>query len=116
MVSRRGVLASCALMLGLRGGADASRWPQPVLGEGPPGDVEVLLTFDDGPKPATTPAILDILAAHKIRAVFFLVGKQVLLTTQDAPGLLDRIVREGHVLANHTMWHTDLCKDDPEDA
>ena len=124
MVSLRGVLACCALVLGVRGGADASRWPQPVLGaappvalgEAPPGDVEVLFTFDDGPKPATTPAILDILAEHKIRAVFFLVGRQVLLTTKDAPELLDRIVREGHILANHTMWHSDLCKVDPEDA
>lgn len=124
MVSLRGALATCALVLGLRGGADAGRWPQPALGaEAPaarpgraPPDVEVLFTFDDGPNPATTPYILDLLAEHGVHAVFFLVGKQILRASEGAPELIDRIVREGHVLANHTMWHTDLCKDSLEDA
>ena len=126
VVSLRGVLASCALVLGLRDGADAGRWPQPVLGAAPQAalsegelgreDVEVLFTFDDGPMASTTPQILDILAQRGIRAVFFLVGKQVVRTSQDAPELLDRIVREGHILANHTMWHSDLCKDPLEAA
>jgi chitooligosaccharide deacetylase len=124
VVSLRGVLATCALVLGLRGGADAGRWPQPVLGTAPQAalgelaqqDVEVLFTFDDGPSASTTPELLDILAQHQIRAVFFLVGKQVLRMSQDAPELLDRIVREGHILANHTMWHSDLCKDPTEEA
>jgi peptidoglycan/xylan/chitin deacetylase (PgdA/CDA1 family) len=103
-------------VLGLRGGADAKTWPQPALGDTSGGDVEVLFTFDDGPKADTTPAILDILAAHNIRAVFFLVGKQVVSRHVQIPEILDRIVREGHIVANHTMWHSDLCKATEEEA
>ena len=126
MVSLRGALATCALVLGLRGGADAGRWPQPALGTGPQAalsegelarqDVEVLFTFDDGPMASTTPYVLDILAQRGIHAVFFLVGKQVVRTSREGPELIDRIVREGHILANHTMWHTDLCKDSADTA
>lgn len=63
------------------------------------GDV-VALTFDDGPNGADTAALLDLLAEHGIRAVFAVIGSQIL-----APGgadLLRRIVREGHVLCNHS--------------
>jgi peptidoglycan-N-acetylglucosamine deacetylase len=61
----------------------------------------LLLTFDDGPHPQVTPAVLDRLAAHGARAVFFVVGKHV----ARAPELLERIVREGHVLGNHSHDH-----------
>jgi peptidoglycan/xylan/chitin deacetylase (PgdA/CDA1 family) len=57
------------------------------------------LTFDDGPHPATTPALLDVLAAHGARATFFLIGGRI-------PGnepILARIVAEGHELASHLM-------------
>lgn len=58
------------------------------------------LTFDDGPNGADTAALLDVLAARGIRAVFAVVGECI-----QAPGgadLLRRIVREGHLLANHS--------------
>jgi peptidoglycan-N-acetylglucosamine deacetylase len=116
VVRLRGLLACCALVIGLSGGAGAGRWPQPVLGEAAGSDLEVLFTFDDGPNAATTPAILDILAQHGIRAVFFLIGKQVLSKNPEVPAILERTVREGHILANHTMWHTDLCEDPEEVA
>lgn len=57
------------------------------------------LTFDDGPDPATTPSLLDVLAEHRARATFFLIGERL-------PGnetLVDRIVAEGHEIANHLM-------------
>lgn len=66
----------------------------------------VALTFDDGPNGADTAALLDLLAEHGIRAVFAVVGSQILL-----PGgadLLRRIVREGHVLANHSTDFEDM--------
>jgi peptidoglycan/xylan/chitin deacetylase (PgdA/CDA1 family) len=98
-------------MVGLSGGAAAERWPQPVFGSAADtGDVEVLFTFDDGPSVTTTPRVLDLLAQRKIRAVFFLVGKQIQSTHKDVPKILERIVREGHILANHTNMHTDLCR------
>lgn len=61
----------------------------------------VLLTFDDGPHPRVTPAVLDRLRAHGARAVFFVVGKNV----GRAPEMLGRIVHEGHVLGNHSHDH-----------
>jgi peptidoglycan/xylan/chitin deacetylase (PgdA/CDA1 family) len=110
VVRLRGILACCALAIGLRSGADAKSWPQPALGDMETKDIEVLLTFDDGPSTTTTPAILDILAQRRIRAVFFLVGKQVLDKNKSIPSILDRIVRDGHIIANHTMFHKDLCR------
>lgn len=62
------------------------------------------LTFDDGPH-AHTPEILDILAAWGARATFFVVGRNI---TADTYPLLQRMVREGHALANHTYSHDTL--------
>lgn len=61
----------------------------------------VALTFDDGPHPAYTPALLDVLAHHGARATFFVIGRQV----RAHPELAARIAREGHTLANHTDSH-----------
>ena len=61
----------------------------------------VALTFDDGPDPRYTPAVLDVLREHGCRATFFAVGSNV-----DAhPDLARRIVAEGHRLSNHTHDH-----------
>ncbi|GIJ79722.1 Polysaccharide deacetylase [Micromonospora phaseoli] len=67
------------------------------------GTERVALTFDDGPDPAWTPQLLDRLKAAKVTATFCVVGTQV----RKYPGLLRRIVREGHQLCNHS-WHHDL--------
>jgi peptidoglycan-N-acetylglucosamine deacetylase len=61
----------------------------------------VALTFDDGPHPDTTPAILDALAAAGARATFFLVGSAV----ERWPALARRIVEAGHEIGNHTFRH-----------
>lgn len=61
----------------------------------------VALTFDDGPDPASTPAVLDLLAAHGRRATFFVLGSQA----QAAPSLLRRMVGEGHEVAIHGWRH-----------
>ena len=61
------------------------------------------LTFDDGPHPVYTPQILDLLAEYDARATFFVVGAMV----ETYPQLIQRIVREGHTLANHT-WNHDV--------
>lgn len=61
----------------------------------------IALTFDDGPDPQRTPALLDALAQLDCKATFFVVGDEV-----DAnPELCRRIVREGHELGNHTYSH-----------
>jgi peptidoglycan/xylan/chitin deacetylase (PgdA/CDA1 family) len=83
-------------------------WVSPAAGPTLTGDPEVIFTFDDGPDPVRTPAILDILAKYQISAIFFTVGRMV--EAPAAKAILDRILREGHVIANHTMTHGDLCR------
>ena len=62
------------------------------------------LTFDDGPDPKWTPAILDILKRENVPATFFIIGKN----GQAYPDLLRRIVNEGHEIGNHTYTHPNL--------
>jgi peptidoglycan-N-acetylglucosamine deacetylase len=62
----------------------------------------VALTFDDGPDPASTPALLDLLARKRARASFFCVGQEV---TRHAE-LARRIAAEGHLIGNHTFTHS----------
>lgn len=62
---------------------------------------EVALTFDDGPDPVHTPALLDALAELDAKATFFLVGD----TVARNPNVAQRIAREGHELGNHTYCH-----------
>jgi peptidoglycan-N-acetylglucosamine deacetylase len=61
----------------------------------------VLLTFDDGPDPEITPAVLDRLAAYDAKAVFFLVGRRV----RRASDLVRRIRAGGHAIGNHSHLH-----------
>ncbi len=62
----------------------------------------VALTFDDGPDPRSTPQLLDLLRAEKIPAAFFCIGKNVAAH----PKLAAQIVREGHLLENHSYAHS----------
>ncbi|MFJ8039889.1 polysaccharide deacetylase family protein [Kitasatospora sp. NPDC096147] len=77
-------------------------------GEAPAGEAgaepTVALTFDDGPHPEHTPQVLEVLARHGIRAAFFCIG----LHATAHPGLVRRIVAEGHLLGNHTWSHAYL--------
>lgn len=70
----------------------------------------VVLTFDDGPNPPDTAALLDLLAREQVPAVFCLVGAQA----EAHPELVRRIAREGHVLGNHSFHHDDLEDWEPE--
>jgi len=67
---------------------------------------EILLTFDDGPNPMTTPNLLDTLAKHDIKAMFFVVGER--LKSSEGRSILERAHREGHHIGNHTFTHKDL--------
>ncbi len=73
-------------------------------GDALPGEPVVSLTYDDGPDPTWTPQILDILAENDVKATFFVIGRN----SQQYPELLDRIVAEGHHVANHTSTHPEL--------
>ena len=73
----------------------------------------LLLTFDDGPHALYTPRILDILAHYRIKAVFFQIGQNIGAlgaagaagATIREPQIMERILAEGHAVANHTHTH-----------
>ncbi|HTH18473.1 MAG TPA: polysaccharide deacetylase family protein, partial [Candidatus Udaeobacter sp.] len=66
----------------------------------------IAMTFDDGPSAVLTPKLLDILAAHHIKATFFVLGEMV----AEHPEILARAVREGHEIASHSWSHPNLGK------
>lgn len=72
-----------------------------TLPDPPPGPPSVAITFDDGPHPEGTPAILEVLAAHRALATFFVVGEQVIRR----PELVRRMLSEGHGVALHGFRH-----------
>ncbi len=71
----------------------------------------IYLTFDDGPVPEVTAPILDLLKKHMAIATFFAVGENV----HRYPQLHQRILNEGHQIANHTYNHLSGWKTNKED-
>lgn len=65
---------------------------------------QIALTFDDGPNPAVTPRLLDLLQAHGARATFFLIGRNAMRY----PRLAAEIAARGHEIGNHTHDHVVL--------
>lgn len=74
----------------------------------------VALTFDDGPRAGTTSKVLDVLKAHDIKATFFVLGRAVEGSGEQGDEILQRMVDEGHILANHTMTHANMANVDSE--
>src|ERR1700730_12720555 len=66
----------------------------------------IAMTFDDGPSQKLTPKLLDLLAAHHIKATFFVIGQNVV----DHPEVVQRAIREGHEIGNHSWSHPNLGK------
>jgi peptidoglycan/xylan/chitin deacetylase (PgdA/CDA1 family) len=109
-----------ATALGLIAGgyAYAANWPtSQIFGQtlisGPDnadGSHSVALTYDDGPSPRNTPALLDVLAMHNVRATFFLIGEHV----RKHPELARRVVAGGHAIGNHTTMHPNLSRKSSE--
>jgi len=73
---------------------------------------QIALTFDDGPDPRWTPAVLDALAKAKVPATFFVIGAHA----QQYPELLRRAQAEGHLIGNHSFYHPNLATVSPERA
>lgn len=110
MPDRRAIVTATGLA-----GAAAAAWSAPALAPLVPSVAAVLrtartlpsaaptvaLTFDDGPHPRGTPAVLEVLREHGATATFFVVGEQV----RRAGGLLDEIRAAGHALAIHGDRH-----------
>ena len=67
---------------------------------------EVVLTFDDGPWPGNTPAVLKALADQCTKALFFPIGKHAMWH----PEILKQVAAAGHTIGSHTWSHADLSK------
>jgi peptidoglycan-N-acetylglucosamine deacetylase len=88
----------------------AGLWPRsrllgPNLTRLPPSAANqqlIALTIDDGPDPIVTPKVLELLAAHKVKASFFCIGSKAMQHRE----LVQEIVRQGHTVENHTQHHT----------
>jgi peptidoglycan/xylan/chitin deacetylase (PgdA/CDA1 family) len=78
-----------------------SQWWGPVIRSFETTEPEVWLTIDDGPSPAHTVAMLDLLDRFQARATFFVIGKRA----EEYPHLLTEILARGHEIANHTYSH-----------
>ncbi|SOZ08221.1 polysaccharide deacetylase family protein [Cupriavidus taiwanensis] len=79
-----------------------STWLGPNLLRLPPSaEGCVALTFDDGPNPDLTPQVLDLLDQHGASATFFCIGERAAAH----PELVREIVRRGHAVENHSMYH-----------
>lgn len=61
----------------------------------------VCLTFDDGPNPASTPRLLEVLDRHGVKATFFMIGREL----RAHPDVAREVVARGHELGNHTLTH-----------
>jgi peptidoglycan-N-acetylglucosamine deacetylase len=73
---------------------------------------KLALTFDDGPNPAITPKLLELLSRYNAKATFFLVGKYV----RESSGLVKEIAQRGHALGNHTDTHPNLFFRGPQET
>jgi len=76
----------------------------PVIGRGPREGNSLYLTFDDGPSPSATEQVLSTLAAHRVPAAFFLLGRHVRMY----PQLSSRLAHTDHEIGNHTQRHAKL--------
>lgn len=72
----------------------------------PNNNKEIYLTFDEGYELGYTPQILDTLKANNVKATFFITGHYI----KSQPHLVTRMVKEGHMVANHTWNHPNLAK------
>lgn len=70
---------------------------------------KVALTFDDGPDPVWTQQILDILKEKNVKATFFIIGQNA----EYYPGLVQKILDEGHDIGSHTFTHPNLADTSP---
>jgi peptidoglycan/xylan/chitin deacetylase (PgdA/CDA1 family) len=104
-----GLGAAAGVGLAAGGCAYAALWPgSRLFGRAliaPARSGELALTFDDGPNPAWTPRLLEILARRQVRATFFIVGSRA----ENEPDLVRQIVAAGHLIGNHSWSHRNLA-------
>jgi peptidoglycan/xylan/chitin deacetylase (PgdA/CDA1 family) len=82
------------------------KYPDTFKLRGSAQEKKVALTFDDGPDTRFTPKVLDALKANQVKATFFVLGAKA----STHPDMVRRIVKEGHVIGNHSYSHANLPK------
>ncbi len=108
MIQRRSAIITAALALSLdlvltsfaplRDTAAVTGTPRRMV----PSERPIYLTFDDGPDPAWTPRVLDVLSRKHVHATFFVLGCQ----SEKYPAIVRRIHKDGHEIGNHGYYHT----------
>jgi peptidoglycan/xylan/chitin deacetylase (PgdA/CDA1 family) len=86
-----GLWPRCSLL-----GPNLKRLPEPAAARG-----ELAITIDDGPDPAVTPEVLDLLDRYGVQATFFCIGERALRH----PELCREIAARGHAVENHSLRH-----------
>lgn len=81
------------------------KYPETLMTQGPRSK-RIALTFDDVPDPRFTPQLLDVLRKYQVKATFFVVGSRA----EKHPALVARMIREGHVIGNHSYNHPEFGK------
>ena len=105
--------AAAAVGLAAGGFQYAALWPasqifgRALVAPARPG--ELALTFDDGPNPACTPRLLDLLGQYGVKGTFFLIGS----FAEHEPQLTRRIAAAGHLIGNHSWSHPNLSLSAP---
>jgi peptidoglycan/xylan/chitin deacetylase (PgdA/CDA1 family) len=77
------------------------QWYGRTFAGGIRGSKQIALTYDDGPNDPHTLKLLDVLAKHRVRATFFMIGRYV----QQRPDIARAVAHAGHVIGNHTFTH-----------
>ena len=95
-------LAVFSVVMGLGVAIPPLRFFGAYICRGDPEKRQVALTFDDGPDPRSTPALLELLREHKVEAAFFAIGEKV----EAEPKLAKDILLSGHLLENHSYQHS----------
>jgi peptidoglycan/xylan/chitin deacetylase (PgdA/CDA1 family) len=95
-------LAAFFVVMGMGVAIPQLRFFGPYICRGNSAKRQVALTFDDGPDPRSTPALLEVLRQHEVEAAFFAIGRKV----EAEPKLANDILRGGHLLENHSYQHS----------
>ncbi|MCG8334190.1 MAG: polysaccharide deacetylase family protein [Proteobacteria bacterium] len=73
----------------------------PIINKAPQSTSQIALTFDDGPDPAVTEPLLDLLKRYQVKTTFFVTGSKA----KESSHLIRRMIQEGHEIGNHTQHH-----------
>jgi peptidoglycan/xylan/chitin deacetylase (PgdA/CDA1 family) len=96
--------AIAASVAGYQSMAPTGQWYGRTFTGLKPGARQLALTYDDGPNDPHTLRLLEVLARHNVKATFFLIGRYV----KQKPDIARELVRDGHIVGNHTFSHPNL--------